>query len=135
MWPVANVCGLLLAVLTLALWVLSRPTLSRRHRLVSLLGGIGIFALVFCAISPDDDLFQQELIRPQAQCTRLSAFAKLAPKRPCTGFWMGVCVRAEYPALFPGTGRFRIGDQLPNIAAQLASSTSIHSPPQFVTGS
>lgn len=126
---VANACGLVFAALALTLWVLSRPALLQRHRLVVLLGGIGIFALVFCAVSPDDDLFQQELIRPQPQCSRLAAFVRSATKRPSAFVWMDVCVKAGYLVTFVGAGRFLVEDQLPGTAIRFANSTLIHSPP------
>ena len=129
MGPVANICGLLFSLLVLASGMLSRPARPPGHRLVIILGGMGILALVFCTVSPDDDLFQQELLRPPTQCIRLSVLAKLAPKRTSPFLWAAVCDAARYPCLSPGTGSLFIKEQRPNIAMHFASSILIHSPP------
>jgi hypothetical protein len=59
-----NICALLVGMSAFAHWTISCSTLIRRMGWVNWLGGVGILALFFSVASPDDDTFQQELIRP-----------------------------------------------------------------------
>jgi peptidoglycan/LPS O-acetylase OafA/YrhL len=56
-----TICALSAGLAALAGWTLSRSTVPRHIGWVNLLGGVGILALVFSIVSPDDDGFQQEL--------------------------------------------------------------------------
>lgn len=91
----ANVGFLLLGLAVSAVWMRAIfPLGLRRHCIGNLLGGVGIFALTFSAISPDDDLLQPELIRPAAQSSNvlrpvrvprtdlIGAFPVIAPSSP-----------------------------------------------------
>ena len=60
----ANTFALLVGLAAFAGWMTSRFTVPRRMGGVKWLGGVGILALFFSVVSPDDDAFQQELIRP-----------------------------------------------------------------------
>jgi hypothetical protein len=59
-----NICALLASLAAFAGWTISCFTVPRRVGWVNLLGGVGILALFFSILSPDDDGFQQELISP-----------------------------------------------------------------------
>lgn len=128
MVPAADFCGLLFAALALA-WVVSRPASFQGPGLVNLLAGIGIFALVFCTLSPSDDLLQQELIGPRVQCARLSTFARFSAKRPSPFVWMAVDVTTGFSTVFPQARRVLIKAEQPGTLMQVASSILIHSPP------
>ncbi len=59
-----NICALLVGLAAFARWTIPFSNVTRRMGLVNWLGGVGILALLFSIVSPDDDAFQQELIRP-----------------------------------------------------------------------
>lgn len=63
-----NICALLVGLAAFASWTVSRFTVPRRVGWVNFLGGVGILALFFSIVSPDDDGFQQELICPRILC-------------------------------------------------------------------
>ena len=76
----ANIRALLVGGAAFAGWTLFRFTaVARPLRWVNLLGGVGILALFFSIVSPDDEGFQQELIRPATPCVRLLCTHKVAP--------------------------------------------------------
>ena len=54
MGPVVNICALLVGLAVLAAWTLSQFAVPRRVGWVNLLGGMGILALFFSIVSPDD---------------------------------------------------------------------------------
>jgi hypothetical protein len=76
-----NSCALFMGLAALAGWTLSRSTVPRRLGWVNLLGGLGIFALSFSVVSPDDDGFQQELVRPATPAVRVSAHSRVVHRR------------------------------------------------------
>jgi hypothetical protein len=127
MGPVTSAGILFLHELSLALSTLRMSVHLEKRCFINVLG---VLALAFSAVSPSDDFVQQEMIRPPAQCSRMSAFAKLAPKRPTTFLWTGRHDTAGRPGLLQGAGRFSIRHQRPRVASHVASSTLIHSPPR-----
>jgi len=96
---------------------------------VNILGGVGILAVFFSVLSPSDDLFQQELIRPTTALVRASAHAGVVLRR------LGVHLSNDG---FVAPGHFiRVsrGDSLIAIEKSLAldvdfhAAILIHSPP------
>lgn len=73
MGSAVNICALLAGLATFVGWTLSRFAVPRRVGWVNLLGGVGILALFFPIVSPDDDGLQQELICPATPSVRVSA--------------------------------------------------------------
>jgi hypothetical protein len=60
-----NICALSVGLAAFAGWTLSRFSAEPQPaRWVNLLGGVCILAVFFSIVSPDDDGFLQELIRP-----------------------------------------------------------------------
>ena len=77
-----NTCALLAGLAAFAGWTLSCFTVPRRVGWVSVRGGVGILALFFSIVSPDDDYgFQQELIRPATLSVRVSAHTRAARRK------------------------------------------------------
>ena len=106
-----NICALLMGLAAFAGWTLSRFTVPRCVSWVNLLGGVGILALFFSILSPNDDGFQQELIRPTTPSVRLSAHTKVAPRRSPADFSTNAFVEAGDPLRVPRTGRWFVRDQ------------------------
>ena len=100
-----NICVLLVGLAAFASWTLSSFTAPRRAGWVNLFGGMGILALFFSIVSPDDDGFQQELIRPATPSVRVSAQTRLAPRRSPSDLAINAFVKAGNPIRVPRIGR------------------------------
>jgi hypothetical protein len=125
-----NICALLAGLAAFAGWTLSRFTVPRRVGWVNLLGGVGILALFFSIVSPDDDDgFQQELIRPATPSIRVSAHTRVAPRRSPAELSINAFVEAGDPIWVPWTGRSFVVDQLLELNTHFHAPISIHSPP------
>src|SRR5712664_3476258 len=72
--------ALLIGLAAFAGWTLPRFSVTRRMEWVHWLGGVGILALFFSIASPDDDAFQQELIRPTPPSATVSSHTKVAQR-------------------------------------------------------
>jgi len=96
---------------------------------VKLLGGVGIFTLVFSIVSPDDDGFQQELIRPAALSVRVSAHTRVAPRRSLADLSINALAGARDPILALKTGRLVGMDKPFAPLTRFQAPISIHSPP------
>jgi hypothetical protein len=132
MGPAANVCALLLRLAAFVGWTLSRVIATRRG-LVNLLAGVGILALLFSVVSPDDDLVQQELIRPATPALTLAAQTRAVPRRPPISFSFAALMAADR-ILVSRTGRFFVTDQPRKCETRFHSSILIHSPPTAFMG-
>jgi hypothetical protein len=107
-----NICALLVGLAAFAGWTLSRFSVPRRVGWVNLLGGVGILALFFSIVSPDDDAFQQDLIRPATPSVRASAHTRVAPRRSPADFSINTFVAVGDPIRVSRTGRSFVTDHL-----------------------
>jgi hypothetical protein len=125
----ANTFALLVGLAAFAGWMTSRSTVSRRMGWVKWLGGVGILALVFSIASPDDDAFQQELIRPTSPSVTVSSHTRFAHPGSLVDLTINAFAAARDPILAFKTGRLAVMDlpfdRLPHFQAPI----SIHSPP------
>jgi hypothetical protein len=124
-----NSCALFVGLAAFAGWTLSHLTLSRRRGSVHLLGGVGILALFFSIVSPDDDGFQHELIRPATPSVRVSAHTRVAPRRTQAALSINAAATAGDPVRLPKTGGSFATDQALELQTHFHSPISIHSPP------
>jgi hypothetical protein len=124
-----NTCALLVGLAAFAGWTLSRLSVPRRKGWVHKLGGIGILALVFSIISPDDDASQQELIRPTTPSVTISAHTRVAHRRSLTDLWINAFAATGDPILAPRTGGSVVMDQPLDHLTHFQAPISIHSPP------
>ena len=124
-----NTCALFVGLAAFAVWTLSRFTVPSRVRWVNLLGAVGIFALFFSIVSPDDNEFQQELIRTGTPTITVSAHTRVAPRRSQADLSITAFVEAGDPIRVPRTGRSFVTDQPLDFDTHFGAPTSIHSPP------
>jgi hypothetical protein len=125
-----NICALLAGLAAFAGWTLSRFTVPRRVGWVNLLGGVGILALFFSIVSPDDDDgFQQELIRPATPSVRVSAHTRVARPRSPADSSINAFVEVGDPIWVPRTGHSFVMDQLLELNTYFHAPITIHSPP------
>ena len=124
-----NTFALLVGLAAFADWTLSRPSVPPRKGWLHKLGGIGILAFVFSIISPDDDAFQQQLIRPATPSVTISAHTRVAHRRSLTDLWINAFVATEDPILAPLTCRSVVIDQPFHCLTHFQAPIPIHSPP------
>ena len=124
-----NICALLVGLAAFAGWTLSRVSVPRRRGWVHKLSGIGILALLFSIISPDDDAFQPQLIRPATPSVTISAHTRLAHRRSLTDLRINGFVATGEPILAPLTGHSLVMDQPLDRLTHFPAPISIHSPP------
>lgn len=124
-----NICALLVGLAAFAGWMFCRCTASRRAGWVNLLGGMGILALFFSIVSPDDVGFHQDLIRPATLSVRVSAQTRLAPRRSPSGLSIHAFVRAGDPIQVHRIGRSLVMDQPLELDTCFHDPFPIHSPP------
>ena len=121
--------ALLAGLAAFAGWTLSRLTKPPRVRWVNLLGAVGILALVFSVVSPYDDAFQQELIRPGTLALKVSPHTRVAPRRPPADLSITALVEAGSLIRVPKTGRSFVMDQPLELDTHFHAPIPIHSPP------
>ena len=121
--------ALLAGLAPFAGWTLSRLTKPPRVRWVNLLGAVGILALVFSVVSPYDDAFQQELIRPGTLALKVSAHTRVAPRRSPADLSIAAFADAGDPIQIPRTGYSFLMDQPLGFDTHFHAPTPIHSPP------
>jgi hypothetical protein len=124
-----NTCALLVGLAAFAGWTLSRFSVPRRKGWVHRLGGVGILALFFSIVSPDDDAFQQELIRPAPPSATLSSHTKVAQRGSLVNLSINAFAAAGDPVRALRTGRSVVMDQPLDRLTHFQTPISIHSPP------
>ena len=124
-----NICALLVGLAAFAGWTLSRSIVPRRMAWVHWLGGVGILALFFSIVSPDDDAFQQELLRPTPPSATVSSRTKIARPARLGDLSINAFAAAEDPILPLRTGRSVVMDQPFDRLTHFRAPILIHSPP------
>jgi|SRR5215470_1365247 len=124
-----NICALLVGVAAFAHWTIFRFSSTQRITWVHWLGGVGALALFLSIASPDDDAFQQELIRPKPASATVSSHTRIAQRGSPADFSIKVVAAALNPALPLRTGRLFVADQPFDRLTHFQAPTSIHSPP------
>jgi hypothetical protein len=124
-----NICALLVGLAAFASWTVSLFTVPRRVGWVNFLGGVGILALFFSIVSPDDDGFQQELIRPATPSVRVAAHRRGAPRRSPADLSINAFAEAGDPIRVPRTSRSFVMDQPLELDTHFHAPIPIHSPP------
>jgi hypothetical protein len=127
MQAVANSAFLLVGLAFFAFWI--RVTFTRRlqRQLIFCLGGLGIFALTFSALSPNDDLLQRDLIHPAARSLNVARHVRAVPRRPLGTVPIDTPVAQGHE---PTTREPIVVDHgCQHIRTLLAIPASIHSPP------
>lgn len=127
-----NICALLVGLAAFAAWTLSRFSVLRHKGWVHRLGGVGILALFFSIVSPDDDAFQQQLIRPATPSVTISAQTRGSQLRSLTDLWINAFVAAGDPILALRTGRPLVADRPLDRQTHFQAPISIHSPPLVI---
>jgi hypothetical protein len=108
---------------------------------VNWLGGVAILALFFSIVSPDDDAFQQELIRPTPSSTTASSGTQVAQRESLADLSINAFAAAGDPIRALRTGRSVVMDQpldrLTHVQAPISIPCEIragrHSLRRFVT--
>ena len=121
--------ALLIGVAAFAGWTLSRFSETRHMGRIDWLGGVGILALFFSIASPDDDAFQQELIRPTPSSATVSSHTKVAQRGPLVDLLINAFAAAGDPIRGLRTGRLVVMDDPLDRLTHFQSPFSIHSPP------
>ncbi len=124
-----NTCALLVGLAAFAAWTLSSFSVPRRKGWVHRPGGVGIFAVFFSIVSPDDDAFQQQLIRPATPSVTISAHTRLAHRRSRTDLWINAFVATGDPILAPRASRSVVVNQPLDRLTHFQAPISAHSPP------
>ena len=124
-----NTYALLVGLAAFAGWMLSRFSVTRRMGWVYWLGGVGILALFFSIASPDDDAFQQELIRPTPTSAIVSSRTKVSPRGSLVDLSINAFAAAGDPIQALRTGRSVVVDQPLDRLTRFQAPISIHSPP------
>jgi len=123
-----SICALLVGLAAFAGWTLSRFTLPRCAGWVNLLGRVGILALLFSVVSPDDG-FQQELIRPATPSVKASAHTRVAPRRSPVDLSINAFIEAQDSIQVLRTGRSFVRNQPRALDTHFHAPIPIHSPP------
>ena len=121
--------ALLVGLAGFAVWTTSRSIVPRRLGWVNWLGGVGILALFFSIASPNDDAFQQELIRPAPCSATVSSHTKVAQRGSLVDLSINAFAAAGNPIRGLRTGRLVVRDQSFDRLIQFQAPISIHSPP------
>ena len=124
-----NTCALLVGLAAFAGWTLSRFSVPPRKGWVHRLGGVGILALFFSIVSPDDDAFQQELIRPMPSSATVSSHTKVAQRGSLIDLSINDFAAAGDPIRALRTGRSVDMDQPLEGQTHFQAPIPIHSPP------
>jgi hypothetical protein len=129
MGPGVNIYALLVGLAAFAGWTVSRFTVPRRVGWVNFLGGVGILALFFSIVSPDDDGFQQELIRPATPSVRGLRTRELHRGDSSADLSINAFVEAGDPIRVPRTSRSFVMDQPRELDTHFHAPIQVHSPP------
>jgi hypothetical protein len=123
-----DTCSLLVGLAAFAGWTTSRSNVARIGW-VNWLGGVGILALCFSIASPNDDAFQQELIRPSPPSATASSHTRVAPRGSLVDLSIIAFSAAGDPIRPSKRGRSVAMDQPLDRLTHYQASISIHSPP------
>ena len=121
--------ALLVRLAAFAGWMLSRFTVPPRARWVNLVGAVGILALLYSTVSPDDDAFQQEFIHPGTPTAKVPASTRVAPRRSPADLSIIAFVEAGDPIRVHRRGRSFVMDQPLALDTHFRAPIAIHSPP------
>jgi len=124
-----NTFALLVGLAAFAGWTLSRFSVPRHKGWVHRLGGVGILALFFSIVSPDDDAFQQELIRPTPPSATVPSHTKVAHRGSLVDLSINAFAAAGDPIRALRMGRSVVMDQPLDRLTHFQAPISIHSPP------
>jgi len=124
-----NICALLAGLAAFASWTLFRFSVPRRIGWVHMLGGVGFLDLFFSIVSPDDDAFQQELIRPTSPSATVSSCTKIAKRGSLVDLWINPFAAAGDPKLGSKTCRLFVTDEPFERLTSFQAPIPIHSPP------
>ena len=124
-----NTYALLVGLAAFAGWTFSRFSVTRRMGWVNWLGGVGILALFFSIASPDDDAFQQELIRPTPSSATASPRTKVSQRGSLVDLSIHAFAVTGDPIRALRTGRSVVMDQPLGHLTHFQAPISIHSPP------
>jgi hypothetical protein len=124
-----NIYALLVGLAAFAGWKICCSTVTRRMGWVNWLGGVGILALFFSIVSPYDDAFQQELIRPTPPSAAVSSHTKVAQRGSLVNLSINAFAAAGDPIRALRTGRSVVMDQPLGRLTHYQAPISIHSPP------
>jgi hypothetical protein len=124
-----NTYALLVGLAAFAGWTLCRVSVTRRMGWVNWLGGVGILALFFSIASPDDDAFQQELIRPIPPSATVSSHTKVAQRGSPVNLSINAFAGAGDLIRALRTGCSLVTDQPLDRLTHFQAPISIHSPP------
>ena len=124
-----NIFALLVGVAAFARWTTSCSPVTSRMGWLKWLGGVGVLALLFSIISPDDDAFQQELIGPTPRSATLSSHTKIAQRGSLVDLSSNAFAATREPILALRTHRLVVIDQPIKEMTHFQAPISIHSPP------
>jgi len=130
MQAVANSVFFLLGLAFFAFWI--RVIFTRRlsPQLTFCLGGLGILALTFSALSPNDDLLQRDLIHSAARCLNVARDARAVSRRLLGTLSIDTLVVQAHRVSQPTTQETIVVDHgRHHSRTLLAIPASIHSPP------
>jgi len=127
-----NICALLVGLAAFARWTIPCSNVTRRMGWVHWLGGVGILALLFSIVSPDDDAFQQELIRPTPPSATVSSHTKVAQRGSFVNLSINAFAAAGDPILAPRTYGSFVADRPFHRQTHFQAPISIHSPPLVI---
>jgi len=122
---------LLVGLAAFAGWTLSCFTVLRCVGWANLLRGVGILALFFFVVSPDDGFQQdqQELIRPATPSVSVSPHTRVAPRRSPKDSSINAFIEAQDPIQVPITARSFVRNQPLVLDTHVRAPIPIHSPP------
>jgi len=124
-----NTCALLVGLAAFARWAISCSSVTRRMGRLHWLGGVGILAFLFSVVSPDDDAFQLEVIRPTPPSATVSSHTKIAQQRSHVDLSITALAAAGDPIAALRTGALVVVDRPFDGLTHFQASISIHSPP------
>jgi hypothetical protein len=121
--------ALLVRLADCAAWSLPLFPLPPRVRCANLLGAVGILAFFFSVVSPDDDAFQQELIRQGTPAVRVPAHTRVGSRRSLADLSITAFEEPGDPIKVPRRDHSFVMDQPLEFDAHFHAPTPIHSPP------
>jgi len=126
-----SILVLFVGLVALAGWTLYCFTVPRCGGRANLLRGVGILALFFSVVSPDDGFQQdqQELIRPATPSVKVSPHTRVAPRRSPKDWSINAVIEAQDPIQVPLTARSFVRNQPLVLDTHFRAPIAIHSPP------